>query len=144
MIRMLQDRDLNAVMEIWLTTNIEAHDFIPKEYWTGNYRTVKTILPKAEVYVYENNRTKQIEGFIGLTNDYYIAGIFVKDTAQSKGIGKQLLYHIKERKAKLSLDVYQKNTRAVKFYQREQFIIQSENVEKETNEKELQMIWNRQ
>lgn len=142
MIRVLQEFDLTVIMQIWLTTNIRAHDFIPKEYWTDNYKTVKNILPQAEVYVYEDNHTKQINGFIGLTNDY-IAGIFIKHTAQSKGIGKQLLDFVKERKPKLSLHVYEKNMRAVKFYQREQFIIQSENIEKVTNEKELKMIWNK-
>ena len=50
---------------------------------------------------------------------------------------------VKERKPKLSLHVYEKNMRAVKFYQREQFIIQSENIEKVTNEKELKMVWNK-
>ena len=142
MIRVLQEFDLTVVMQIWLTTNIRAHDFIPKEYWTDNYKTVKNILPQAEVYVYEDNHTKQINGFIGLTNDD-IAGIFIKHTAQSKGIGKQLLDFVKERKPKLSLHVYEKNMRAVKFYQREQFIIQSENIEKVTNEKELKMVWNK-
>ena len=142
MIRVLQEFDLTVVMQIWLTTNIRAHDFIPKEYWTDNYKTVKNILPQAEVYVYEDNHTKQINGFIGLTNDY-IAGIFIKHTAQSKGIGKQLLDFVKERKPKLSLHVYEKNIRAVKFYQREQIIIQSENIEKVTNEKELKMVWNK-
>ena len=142
MIRVLQEFDLTVVMQIWLTTNIRAHDFIPKEYWTDNYKTVKNILPQAEVYVYEDNHTKQINGFIGLTNDY-IAGIFIKHTAQSKGIGKQLFDFVKERKPKLSLHVYEKNMRAVKFYQREQFIIQSENIEKVTNEKELKMVWNK-
>lgn len=142
MIRVLQEFDLTVVMQIWLTTNIRAHDFIPKEYWTDNYKTVKNILLQAEVYVYEDNHTKQINGFIGLTNDY-IAGIFIKHTAQSKGIGKQLLDFVKERKPKLSLHVYEKNMRAVKFYQREQFIIQSENIEKVTNEKELKMVWNK-
>ncbi len=142
MIRVLQEFDLTVIMQIWLTTNIRAHDFIPKEYWTDNYKTVKNILPQAEVYVYEDNHTKQINGFIGLTNDY-IAGIFIKHTAQSKGIGKQLLDFVKERKPKLSLHVYEKNMRAVKFYQREQLIIQSENIEKVTNEKELKMVWNK-
>lgn len=142
MIRILQEYDLTAVMQIWLDTNIDAHDFIPREYWTSNYAAVKEMLPQAEVYVYENNDTKQIEGFIGLIESY-IAGIFVKGAAQSKGIGKQLLDYVKKRKAELSLGVYQKNVRAVQFYQREQFVIQSENMEDETNEKEYKMIWHK-
>lgn len=129
-------------MQIWLDTNVKAHNFIPKEYWTSNYPTVKKMLPQAEVYVYENDDTHQIDGFIGLTNNY-IAGIFIKDAAQSNGIGKQLLNYVKEMKPVLTLNVYQKNVRAVSFYLREQFSIQSENIDDNTNEKEYIMNWSK-
>jgi putative acetyltransferase len=142
MIRTFRESDLSAVMEIWLDTNIKAHNFISKEYWTSNYEMVKEILPKAEIYVYEDDATNLIDGFIGLT-DSYIAGLFVKETAQSKGIGKQLLDHVKSIKSNMSLSVYQENIRAVHFYQREQFQIQSENIYDNTNEKELIMIWSK-
>lgn len=142
MIRILQKYDLDAVMQIWLETNIDAHDFIPEEYWTSNYMYVKAMLPQAEIYVFENDNTKQTDAFIGLTG-HYIAGIFVKESARSKGIGKQLLDYAKERKTKLSLSVYQKNRRAVRFYQREHFIIQAENIDNETNEKEFKMVWHK-
>lgn len=33
MIRMFDARDLDQVMELWLNGNIEAHDFIPRNYW---------------------------------------------------------------------------------------------------------------
>lgn len=142
MIRAFREDDLTAVIQIWLDTNIKAHNFIPKEYWTNNYSAVKEMLPQAEVYVYEDDATHQIVGFIGLTNNY-IAGIFVKETAQSKGIGKQLLDYVKEIKPALSLSVYQKNIRAVSFYLREQFMIQSENMDDNTNEKEFIMSWSK-
>lgn len=78
MIRAVKENDLSAVMQIWLDINIKAHSFISKHYWMDNYDMVKKILPQAEIYVYENNGTKEIEGFIGLT-DNYIAGLFVKE-----------------------------------------------------------------
>lgn len=142
MIRTFRESDLSAVMKIWLDTNIKAHNFISKEYWTSNYEMVKEILPKAEIYVYEDDPTNLIDGFIGLT-DSYIEGLFVKETAQSKGIGKQLLDHVKSIKSNMSLSVYQENIRAVHFYQREQFQIQSENIDDNTNEKELIMTWSK-
>lgn len=140
MIRTFQENDLNSVMQIWLDTNIKAHSFIPTEYWIGHYATVIQMLPQAEVYVYEEEDTHQVLGFIGLI-DHYIAGIFVDDTVQSKGIGKQLLDHAKEMKSTLHLNVYQKNTQAISFYQREQFVIQSESVDDSTNEKEFLMAF---
>ena len=81
-------------------------------------------------------------GFIGLNNDY-IEGIFIKEVAQSKGTGKQLLDHVKKVKSILKLNVYQKNERAIRFYLREEFSIQSESVDDNTGEKELIMAWKR-
>ena len=66
MIRVFNENDLYAVMQIWFDTNISTHNFISKSYWIDNYDMVKEILPQAEVYVYENELTNQIEGFIGL------------------------------------------------------------------------------
>ncbi len=59
------------------------------------------------------------------------------------GIGKQLLDYVKGIKSTMRLRVYQKNTRAVSFYQREQFLIESENIDHMTNEKEYIMVWNK-
>ena len=44
----------------------------------------------------------------------------------------------------MRLSVYNKNIRAIQFYQREQFVIQSENTDDNTNEKELVMAWSQQ
>ena len=138
MIRELQITDINKVADIWLDTNLKSHYFIPEKYWKSNFESVKEMLPQAEVYVYEND--SEIQGFIGLS-DEYIEGIFVSDEVQSRGIGKLLLDHIKNRKSKLLLNVYQKNMRAVCFYQREGFEIRCESLDEATGEKEYVMIW---
>ncbi|MFR1756223.1 MAG: N-acetyltransferase [Thomasclavelia spiroformis] len=142
MIRKFKEDDLNTVMQIWFDTNIKAHHFISRQYWIDNYEMVKDILPKKEIYVYEDDNTNQINGFIGLM-DNYIAGIFVNKNNQSRGIGKQLLDYVKEIKETLNLSVYQKNIRAISFYQREQFVIQSEHIDDDNNEKEFIMIWSK-
>ena len=140
MIRKMEEKDIPDVLQIWLETNIRAHNFIEKEYWTGNYEMVKQILPEAEVYVYEDEKNGQIAGFIGMNNQY-VEGLFVKESAQLRGIGKQLLDHAKSRKTELRLGVYQKNMRAVRFYLRENFRIQAEQMDEDTNEKEYIMGW---
>lgn len=142
MIRKFKEDDLNTVMQIWFETNIKAHHFISRQYWIDNYEMVKDILPKKEIYVYEDDNINQINGFIGLM-DNYIAGIFVNKNNQSRGIGKQLLDYVKEIKETLNLSVYQKNIHAISFYQREQFIIQSEHIDNDNNEKEFIMIWSK-
>ena len=138
MIRKLQKVDINRVADIWLTTNLKAHFFISEQYWISNYEFVKEMLPQAEVYVYEDD--KMIQGFLGI-NDEYIEGIFVSDEMQSRGIGKILLDYIKDKKDRLQLKVYQKNVRAMSFYQREGFTIQSEGMDEFTGEKEYVMNW---
>jgi len=37
MIKKFDLSQIDAVMRIWLNTNIAAHDFIPKEYWLNNF-----------------------------------------------------------------------------------------------------------
>ena len=114
MIRKMQNIDSNRVADIWLKTNLKAHYFIPEQYWTSNYELVKEMMSQAEVYVYEDD--KMIQGFVGLSNKY-IEGIFVSNEMQSCGIGKLLLDYIKNKKVRLRLNVYQKNARAISFYQ---------------------------
>ncbi len=138
MIRKLTGADIDETATIWLETNIKAHDFISTEYWQSNFDMVKEMLLQAELYVYESEGS--IQGFIGL-NDEYIAGLFVSEQAQSHGIGKCLLNFMKDQKRKLSLSVYQKNIRAIHFYQREGFVIQCEKIDEHTDEKEYVMTW---
>ncbi len=140
MVRELRKEDIHKVADIWLDTNIKAHSFIPAQYWKSNFEFVKELLLQATVYVYEDHH--EIQGFIGL-NDEYVEGIFVSDVMQSQGIGQVLLNYAKDRRRKLFLNVYQRNTRAISFYQRENFVIQHSGLDKATGEKEYVMAWQR-
>ena len=130
--------DLDSIMKLWLETNISAHDFIDKNYWVNNYETVRKMIPEADIFVYEENEI--IKGFIGLM-DNFIAGIFVKEDSQSKGIGKALMSYVKNNKDELILQVYEKNSNAIKFYMREGFQISGNRVDENTGETEIVMIW---
>ena len=143
MIRKFETQDLGTVMQIWLHGDLDAHAFIAASFWRGHFEIVRDMLPQAELYVHENEATRQIDGFIGLTENH-IEGIFVAKAARSKGIGKALLDYVKSRRPRLDLSVYQKNERALAFYRREQFVVQSEGIDGDTNEAEIQMLWTRQ
>ena len=138
MIRELRKVDINKVAEIWLDTNIKTHYFISAQYWKSNFELVKELLLQATVYVYEDKQ--EIQGFIGLSNEY-IEGIFVSAEMQSQGIGKILLNYVKGKRNKLILNVYQKNTRAISFYQREGFEIQYRGKDEATGENDYVMVW---
>lgn len=138
MIRELQDSDVEQVMRIWLSGNMDAHPFVPGEYWLSNFAAVQEQLTQAEVYVYEAD--EGVEGFIGLVGDF-IAGIFVNGDRRSCGVGRRLLDYAEQGHGALSLDVYQKNERAVAFYIREGFVVSSEQLDEATGEMEYTMAW---
>lgn len=140
MIRRLQPSDLDTAANIWLTANLSAHDFISDEYWLSQFEPVKELLSQAELYGYEEGQ--KILGFVGLNGDY-IAGLFVRSEARSRGVGKELLDFAKGVKPWLSLKVYQKNPRAISFYQREGFELRGESVDQKTGEQEYAMEWAR-
>ena len=138
MIRKLQKTDVIKVADIWLDSNIKAHDFIHAQYWKSNFELVKQLLLQATVYVYEDNQ--KIQGFIGM-NEEYIEGLFVLNEMQSQGIGKILLNYAKGKRNKLFLNVYQKNIRAISFYQREGFEVRYSGLDEATGEKDYVMTW---
>ena len=113
MIRKLLNGDIDRIADIWLKTNLKAHYFISNQYWKSNYELVKEMMSQSEVYVFEVD--KMIHGFVGLNDE----------------------------KVSLRLNVYQKNARAISFYQREGFIIQYEGLDEATGEKEYTMLWKR-
>ena len=138
MIRRFENKDLDQVMSIWLQVNMESHSFIEADYWKNNYEMVREMIPKAEVFVSEENGL--ISGFIGLT-DTYIAGIFVKAEEQSKGIGRRLLNTVMEKSNNLCLNVYRKNVRAGKFYEYCGFRIVKQEIDEDTSQEEYTMEW---
>ena len=60
---------------------------------------------------------------------------------RSAGIGAALLDFAKKNRSALTLRVYQKNERAVRFYLRNGFRIRQEGLDEGTGEKEYEMEW---
>ena len=139
MIRTLRQSDIDTVMNIWLSSNIQAHAFIPKEYWIKHFKQVKEMLPHSTVYVYEGNGS--VQGFIGLT-EHRIEGIFVAESMRGKGIGTQLLNQAKQLFSSLTLQVYEQNQSALQFYLKEGFQIKKKDIDADTGQTEFTMEWN--
>ncbi|CAJ2235207.1 GNAT family N-acetyltransferase [Companilactobacillus paralimentarius] len=138
MIRRMQPKEIEAVSDIWLQGNLEAHSFVKKNYWINNLNSVKEQFKEADIYVFVDN--EQIMGFAGLQKNY-LAGIFVKKEYQNHGVGRKLLDYLKREYSELSLDVYDKNIQAKNFYLQNNFKVIHENIDKSTNEVEYQMSW---
>ncbi len=138
MIRKFEEKDKEQVMEIWLISNLQCHDFIPARYWRSNFTEVSRVMNLATVYVFEEQ--EKIAGFIGVMEDF-VLGLFVKENSRGKGIGTALLNYMKSRHGSLSLAAYEKNSRAVRFYMKQGFKVQSERVDESTGERELLLAW---
>lgn len=136
MIRKFKPTDIDLVLKLWLNGNLDAHDFVDRNYWISNAPAVREQLLQAEIYVCEMEGT--VRGFAGMQEDY-LAGIFVEKDVRSTGIGKQLLEHVKQIHNHITLNVYQKNMRAVAFYLREGFQIAAEGTDPDTGEAEYTM-----
>ena len=138
MIRLAERQDLDLIMEIWLEGNLQAHDFVDPDYWTGCFQEVREAIAQADVWVWDEN--DRVEAFAGMV-EHYLAGLCVSGAQRGKGIGGLLLEHIKEHRFPLTLHVYSRNAGAVQFYERHGFGIVSEYIDPETGQPEREMIF---
>lgn len=140
MIRKKDSKDIKKIMDIWIASNLDAHNFISKDYFYNDFDFVKDAIENATVYVYEQE--SKVIGFVGI-NQEFIEGIFVDRNYRSKGIGKKLIDYCKKNYNTLSLNVYCKNKKAIEFYKREGFEICEKKLEKDNKEFEYVMKWKR-
>lgn len=131
--------DLERLMELWLTGNRQAHDFVKPDYWEAHFNTVREMLPESKIFVAECPDRK-IAGFVGM-QDRLIAGLFVDADCRCQGVGKALLERCKQEHSYLKLQVFAKNEGAFRFYQREGFLITKAEVVPEIGAMEYHMAW---
>ncbi|WP_283776225.1 GNAT family N-acetyltransferase [Virgibacillus pantothenticus] len=79
-------------------------------------------------------------GFISMVEDY-LAALFIDVAYQNNGAGKELLNFEKEQRNKIQLKVYKENLSAVRFYEKNGFIIKKELTDEQTNKQEYFMEW---
>lgn len=134
----LTETNEKALMAIWLAGNLDSHPFIAAKYWQDRVSAVSKQLAKATIYVVLQD--DQIIGFAGMMTNY-LAGLFVKPGFRDEGIGSLLLFALKSDYKQIRLSVYEKNSKAVRFYERQDFDKIDRSLNPETNEVELKMKW---
>lgn len=104
MIRLLQPKDLDSVLQIWLDASLIAHDFIDAAFWQSQVENMRNLyIPASETYVME--RDSRVVGFYSLL-DNQMAALFVAPDCQGQGIGKRLMAHARTQRPVLTLAVY--------------------------------------
>ncbi|WP_066157419.1 N-acetyltransferase [Halalkalibacter krulwichiae] len=133
------EMNVDTLTDIWYQGSVQAHDFISPDYWHSKIKDMRDqYIPMSETYVIYDQ--SEIAGFVSMVDDY-LAALFIHPHYQGNGYGKELLNFIKGQKSKASLKVYKKNESAVRFYERNGFVIKEMLLDENTKHEELLMEW---
>ena len=140
MIRKWNTSQFEPLLGLWLEGTTYAHPFIAPQYWQESLPIVRdTYLPAAETWVFEEEQ--RLQGFVSVIEARFVGALFVAPNRLHHGIGSALLSVVKQRFSELSLEVYQKNSRAVNFYHAQGFRIQDSAWQDETRHPTWIMHW---
>lgn len=132
--------DISPLLSLWLESTIAGHPFIDERYWHESQPIVRDVyLPAAQTWVWRSHHA--LQGFVSVLESRFVGALFVLPSAQGKGIGGALLNHVKQHFSFLSLEVYQKNSRAVNFYHAQGFRIEDCAWQDETRHPTWIMSW---
>ncbi|MFF8309407.1 GNAT family N-acetyltransferase [Streptomyces lydicus] len=125
-IRRYRAADQEIVSDLWSRAARQAHPFLVGEGEGERARILREVyLVRAENWVAERGGT--VVGLLGLLptgqgegegSDAEVGGLFVAPEAQGAGIGRLLVEHAAARHGALTLEVFEANARARRFYAR--------------------------
>ena len=136
-IKKITESDIAEVVDIWYEVSLQAHRFVPAEYWEKKRDEMRSkYIPMSETFKATDGA--RIAGFVSLV-DGYLAALFVRAEYQGRGIGSMLLNHAVSFCGKLQLKVFCKNEKSVAFYKSKGFSVVSTSTDDETGEDEFVM-----
>ena len=108
MIRKHQEKDLEAIMDIWYKSSSIAHPFLDSKFVEKVKKDMKNLyIPNSETWVYEEDNI--IKGFISMIENE-IGGLFIMPNQQSKGIGTKLVNFISQFHEELEVKFFKKKS----------------------------------
>ncbi|KDQ67087.1 GNAT family N-acetyltransferase [Streptomyces sp. NTK 937] len=130
-IRPYRPADEDAVVDLWSRASKEAHPFIEGEGEGERARKVREIyLVHADNWVAEAP-DGTVVGLLGLL-EAEIGGLFVAPESQGAGVGRELVEHAVSLHGEVTLDVFEENGRARRFYERMGFEERGRGTDEET------------
>ena len=137
MIRKYEEKDLDALLDVWYQASLIAHSFLGDSFFEQERENIRDIyMEKAETWIYEAEG--QVVGFISL-NENEVGGIFVYPEWQGRGIGRALMDVAKGSHETLELEVFKENLKARGFYERYGFVAYQERPYEETGDMLVRM-----
>jgi putative acetyltransferase len=117
-IRRFEAADMEETLRVFRAACLPSHPFLGSAFVEKSENAMRERnLAALDTYVLDDGG---IRGFLS-HHGPFIDALFVDPEFQSRGLGKQLLDHLKTLLPSIHLTVFAQNPRAVRFYQREQF-----------------------
>ena len=117
-IRRFEPADMEETLRVFRAACLPSHPFLTPAFLEKSESAMRERnLAGLDTYVLDEGG---IRGFLS-HNGPFIDALFVDPAFQGRGLGKQLLDHLKAQMPSIHLTVFAQNPRAVRFYQREQF-----------------------
>ncbi len=137
MIRTYVDADLDRVLAVWYAASLDAHAFLPPEFFERERGEIIDLwLPTAETVVYEIDGV--VVGFLSLIGNE-VGAIFVDPDVQGSGIGRALMDWARGQRPYLELGVFEDNEIGLRFYEQYGFRRVGRRVEESTGMSELRL-----
>ncbi|MFC9514969.1 GNAT family N-acetyltransferase [Nocardiaceae bacterium NPDC056970] len=119
-VRRYRTADEDAVIDLWARAAKGAHPFVEGEgEGTRETKMRAVYLVEADNWVAESSRG--VVGLLGLLGSE-IGGLFVAPEAQGQGVGRVLVEHAAVLRGPVTLEVYERNASARRFYERMGFV----------------------
>jgi putative acetyltransferase len=119
MIRPYEDRDLEQLLEVFVSASHAGHPFVDEAFIQAERgRIAEVYLPVTDTWVYELEG--EVVGFLALLGSE-VGALFVAAEHHGRGFGHALMDKARELHGSLTLDVFEQNSLGRAFYERQGF-----------------------
>ena len=139
MVRKYEDKDCEALIEVWFAASKVATPFLSDEFLAQERNNIRTVwLSTAQTWVCEAD--DNVVGFISLIGDE-VGAIFVHPESQRRGNGRALMDHAANLRDCLHLDVFEENAIGRRFYDRYGFQFEGKHVHEQTGHMQMRLVY---
>jgi len=116
MIRLREEKDIDAIMNVWHHASSLAHPFLNDDFVVKSKKDlIEVYIPNTITWIDIENNT--IIGFISMLENE-IGGLFVLPNYHNNGIGTRLVNYVKVFHKELIVDVFENNVIGRAFYEK--------------------------